>query len=144
MSFWYYLHFCILTLKSSQAKIVNIYISNRNLYILGENTSKYRSRIIVVYVHATVFSKVHQACHNIVMISNQEVTIARLISILWIAQKLCVGIKVIYVRCIKCSYNNEAKGIRLLDKKNIFFIQEKIHASKNFEIHIPLISFGSK
>ena len=61
MSFWYYLHFCILTLKSSQAKIVNIYISNRNLYILGENTSKYRSRIIVVYVHATV----SQYCNGI-------------------------------------------------------------------------------
>ena len=32
----------------------------------------------------------------------------------------------IYVRCIKCSYNNVAKGIRLLDKKAFFlFIQEK-------------------
>ena len=38
------------------------------MYILGENTSKYFSRIIVVHVHATVvsFSKVHPACHNIV------------------------------------------------------------------------------
>ena len=67
MHFWYYLHFFILTLNSSQAKIVNIYFSTRNLYILGENTSKYCSRIIVVHVHATVFfSKVHQACHSIV------------------------------------------------------------------------------
>ena len=66
MYFWYYLQFCILTLKSSQAKIVNIYFSTRNLYILGKNASKYRSRTIVVYVHATVFSKVHLACHNIV------------------------------------------------------------------------------
>ena len=33
---------------------------------LGENTSKYCSRIIVVHVHATVFfSYVHQACHSI-------------------------------------------------------------------------------
>ena len=41
--------------------------SIRNLYILGVNTSKYYSLIIVVHVHATVFfSKVHPACHNIV------------------------------------------------------------------------------
>ena len=32
---------------------------------LGENTSKYCSRIIVIHVHATVFSKVHSMCHNI-------------------------------------------------------------------------------
>ena len=55
-----------LTLKSLQAKIVNIYFSTRNLYILGENTSKYCSQIIVVNVHATFFSKVHPVCHNIV------------------------------------------------------------------------------
>ena len=56
-----------MTLKSSQAKIVNIYYSTRNLYILSDNTSEYCSRIIVVHVHAAVFfSKVHPACHNIV------------------------------------------------------------------------------
>ena len=37
------------------SKIVNIYFSTRNLYILDENTSKYRSRIFVVHVHANVF-----------------------------------------------------------------------------------------
>ena len=31
------------------------------------------------------------------------------------------GRKVIYVRCIKCSCNNVAKGIRLLDKKTTTF-----------------------
>ena len=31
-----------------------------------------------------------------------------------------LGRKVIYVRCINCSYNNVAKGVRLLDKKAIF------------------------
>ena len=66
MYFWYYLQFFILTLKSSQAKIVNIYYSTRTLYILGKNTSKYCSRIIVVHDHPTVFSKVHPACHIIV------------------------------------------------------------------------------
>ena len=35
------------------------------MYILGESTSKYCSPIIVVHVHATVFSKVHPAWHNI-------------------------------------------------------------------------------
>ena len=67
MYFWYFIQFFILTLKSSQAKIVNIYFSTRNLYILGKNTSKYYSRIIVVHDHPTgFFSKVHPACHNIV------------------------------------------------------------------------------
>ena len=36
------------------------------MYILGENTSKYCNMIIVVHVHAIVFSKVHPACHSIV------------------------------------------------------------------------------
>ena len=41
--------------------------STGNLYILGENSSNYCSRIIIVHVHATVFSssKMHPACHNI-------------------------------------------------------------------------------
>ena len=58
MYFWYYLQFFILTLKISQEKIVNIYFSTRNLYILGENTSKYCLKYF--------FSKVHPACHNFV------------------------------------------------------------------------------
>ena len=36
-------------------------------------------------------------------------------------------------------YNNVAKGIRLLDKKNIFlFLQETFHASKSFLKIYPL------
>ena len=34
----------------------------------------------------------------------------------------------------KYSYNNVAKGIRLLDKKHFLFIQEKVHASKSFHL----------
>ena len=49
-----------------------------------------------------------------------------------------LGRKVIYVRCINCSYNSVAKGIRLLDKKAFLFIQEKIHASKGFWRIYPL------
>ena len=49
---------------------------------------------------------------------------------------------VIYVRYINCSYNNMAKGTRLLDKKAFLFIQEKIHASKSFLKIYPLNAFG--
>ena len=40
-----------------------------------------------------------------------------------------LGRKVIRVRCINCSYNNVAKGIRLLDKKQVLFIQETFYSS---------------
>ena len=80
------------------------------------NTSKYCSRIILVYVHAIVlFSEVHPACHNIVngiIPRSNSKNIDK-----HAAQKLYLGCKVIYVRCISCSYNNQAKGIHLLDKK---------------------------
>ena len=44
---------------------------------------------------------------------------------------LILSRKVIYVRCINFSYNNVAKVIRLLDKKQVLFIQEIFHASKS-------------
>ena len=45
-----------------------------------------------------------------------------------------LGRKVIYVRCIKCSYNNVAKGIGLLDKKKHFLcIQENFMQVRAFE-----------
>ena len=51
-----------------------------------------------------------------------------------------LGCKVIYVRCINCSYYNVAKGIRLLDKKSIFVCTGKNHA---FERYIPLNQISS-
>ena len=36
-----------------------------------------------------------------------------------------LGRKVIYLRCINCSYNNVAKGIRLYDKKRNFCLNMK-------------------
>ena len=64
---WYYLHFFHFDLENFTSKNCEYIFSTRNLYILGENTSKYCSRIIVVHVHAIVFfSKVHPAGHNIV------------------------------------------------------------------------------
>ena len=47
------------------------------------------------------------------------------------------GRKVIYERCINCSYNDVAKGIRLLDKKHLLLIQEKFLA-RAFERDISL------
>ena len=62
-----------------------------------------------------VFSKVHPACHSIVNGikpgSNSKKTDKHAAGML--------GCKVIYVRCISCSYNNVAKSIGCLDKKAI-------------------------
>ena len=44
-----------------------------------------------------------------------------------------LGRKLIYVRCINCSYNNVAKGIRLLDKKHYLPVQEKFMQVRAFE-----------
>ena len=47
-------------MKNSQAKIVKIYFSPRNLYIWTKILLN-----IEVNVHANFFSEVHPACHNI-------------------------------------------------------------------------------
>ena len=76
-----------------------------------------------------VFSKVHPACHSIVNGikpgSNSKKTDKHA------ADCYMLGLKVIYVRYIICSYNNVAEGSRLLVKKAFLFIQE-YHASKSF------------
>ena len=68
-----------------------------------------------------VFFKVPPACHNIVNGikpgSNSKKTDKHVADC---SKVVCWGRKVIYVRCINCSYNNVAKGIRLLDKEVIF------------------------
>ena len=67
-----------------------------------------------------VFSKVHPACHTIIngikTGSNSKKTDKHAADC---SKAVMLGRKVIYVRCISCSYNNVAKGIRLLDKKAI-------------------------
>ena len=81
------------------------------------------------------FSKVHPACHDIANGIKQEVTQKRLISMLPIIQKLYV----IYVRCINCSYNDMAKGIRLLDEKSHFCLCRKnLIQLRTFESNNPL------
>ena len=72
------------------------------------------------------FSKVHPACHNIANGikpgNNSKKTDKHAAD----CSKLYVGRKIIYVRCINCSYNNVAKGIPLLGKKAIFVYTGKI------------------
>ena len=82
----------ILTLKSSQAKIVNRYFSTRKNVHLGENTSKYCSRVIIVSCSCNFFFlKFTQRVTILQTVSNQEVILKRLISMLRVAQKLYVG-----------------------------------------------------
>ena len=46
----------------------------------------------------------------------------------------------IYVRCIDCSHNNVAKGIRLLEKKNIFCLNMNNPMQvRAFETYIPFM-----
>ena len=56
-----YIYMCTLI---SVVKCIYFSTRSRNFYILGENTSKYCRRIIVVHINATVFY-VQPACHNI-------------------------------------------------------------------------------
>ena len=51
-----------------------------------------------------------------------------------------LGHKVIYVRCINFSYNNVAKGNRLLEKKQFCLCRNKFMQVRAFERYIPLIS----
>ena len=54
----------------------------------------------------------------------------------------------IYVRCLKCSYNNVAKGIRLLDKRTIFvytgkqFMQELVKDISTQPLAFPTSIFA--
>ena len=60
------------------------------------------------------FSKVHSASHSIVNGIKPESNSKKVDKH---AVDCCIfGRKVIYVRCISCSYNNVAKDIRLLEK----------------------------
>ena len=81
--------FTIFGLELFKVKMKKNVNNNRNTFYLGQNTSKYCSQIIAVYAHANVFSlKFTQRITKLQTVSNQEVTLERLISMLWIAQKL--------------------------------------------------------
>ena len=47
-----YLQFVLVNFLRSKWKIIN---NTRNTLYLGQNTSKYRSQIVVIYVHANGF-----------------------------------------------------------------------------------------
>ena len=51
-------------MKNSQAKNGKIYFLSEIVHS-GQNTVVICSRIIVIYVHAFFYSKVHPVCHNI-------------------------------------------------------------------------------
>ena len=73
-----------------------------------------------------VFSKVHPGCHNIVNgIKPGSVLRKTDKHAVDCSKAVCWGRKVIYVRCIKCSYTNVPKGIRLLDKKAFVCLYRK-------------------
>ena len=73
-----------------------------------------------------VFSKVqHPVCHNIAN-GIKPGSDSRKTDKHGLLKSCMLGRKVIYVRCINCSYNNVAKGKRLLDKKIIFVYTGKI------------------
>ena len=97
----------------------------RNCYMSRSNLPRYEETMMFDNCSSCSckwFSLKFTQCVTILQtVSNNEVTLKRLISMLRIAQKLMLGRKVIYVRCINCSYNNVAKGISLLDKKAIFY-----------------------
>ena len=64
------------------------------------------------------FSKVHPTCHNIVNGIKPGSNYKKIDKHASDCSKaVCWGHKVIYVRCLSCSYNNVAKGICLLNKK---------------------------
>ena len=120
-----------MTLKSSYAKIVNIYFSYQKFVHFGRNTSKYCSKIIVVHVHATVLiSIVHPACSNITNgikpLSDSKKTDRHAVD--------CSKA----VRCINCSYNNVASGIRLLIKGHFRLYRGNFMQVRAFQRYIPL------
>ena len=81
-------HFTLEKFISKNCKYIFFY---QKFVHLGENISIYCSRIIVVHVRSTVFSKVHPACHNIANGITTGSYFKRLISMLRIVQKLYAG-----------------------------------------------------
>ena len=72
-----------------------------------------------------VFSKVYPACHSIangIKPGSNSKTDKHAVDC---SKAVCLD-----MRCINCSYNNVAKGIRLLDKKAFFFVYTGIISCK--------------
>ena len=85
------------------------------------------------------FLKFIQRVTILQMLSNQEVTLNRLISLLWIAQKLYVGALSDLCEMYKLFIQQCGQGIRLLDKKHFCLYRKKFMQVRAFERYIPLI-----
>ena len=108
-------------------KMVKLYFSTRNVYIWAKILQYIVVALLLFMFIHNVFSKVHPRCHNIASGIKSGCNS-------WKTDKhaadcskaVCWGCKVIYMRCINCSYDNMAKDIRLLDKKAFFVYTGKI------------------
>ena len=70
-------------------------------------------------------------------VSNQEVTLKILMSMLLIAQRLHVGASSELCEMNKLFYNNVIKGIRHLDKKHLCLYRKKFVQVRAFERYFP-------
>ena len=88
-----------------------------------------------------VFSKVHPEFHNIVNGIKPGRNTKRLLSMLHLLKSCTLERKVLYVRCINCSYNHVARVIGLLDKKrNFCFYRKNFMQVRAFVRYIPLMN----
>ena len=62
MYFWYYFQFFILTLKSSSAKIINVYIFLTEICTFLNTVV---GQLYFMFMQLFFFSKVHPVCHDI-------------------------------------------------------------------------------
>ena len=140
MFFWYYLQFYYFDLeKFTSKKKCKYFFQPENwtiilLNIFSDNGSS-------CSCNCFFFQKFTQRVTILQTVSNQEVTLKRLIRMLLIAKSCVLGRKVIYVRCKNCSYNNVTKCIRLRDKKAFFvYTGKKIMQVRAFERYIIPLS----
>ena len=107
---------------------------------MNQNTFIYCSSVTVVPVHFD--QKFTQIATILQTEQNQKVTHQTTDKHAADCSKsVCWGRKVICVICINCSYNNIAKGIRLLDKIAIFVYIGKIIQGRAFERSVSLTAY---
>ena len=84
------------------------------------------------------FSKVHPACHNIANGIKPGCDSKKTDKHAVDFKSCMLERKLIYVRCINCSYNNEAKGTCLLVKKKFLLYRNDHMQVRDFERYILL------
>ena len=126
--------------------IYNLYISHRSLYAPTYSFSAIRSMLISLFRVTSWFDTVNNTVTRWMNFRENHLHEHDLQLFDYNIKKYCgllkscmLGRKVIYVRCISCSYNNVAKVIRLLDKKSNFCLYRKNFMQvRGFERYIPL------